>query len=88
MPGTIATGLVRHMAPAWFRDQMDIMAMNTKTPEQDAAASVRLAAAPLVDGVTGRYFEDINEAEAVTERGDGGSGIALYALDSANAERL
>lgn len=88
MPGAINTRLTRHMDPAWFEGQEDNMPMRAKTPEQGAATSVLLAASPLVDGVTGRYFEDVNEAETVTERGDGGSGVATYALDPANAERL
>ncbi|MGU3498126.1 SDR family NAD(P)-dependent oxidoreductase [Mycobacterium sp. C31M] len=88
MPGAIATGLTRHMGPGWFDDQTDSMPMKAKTPEQGAATSVLLAASPLVEGVTGRYFEDVNEAETVTERGDGGSGVAPYAVDRGNAERL
>lgn len=88
MPGAINTRLTRHMDPAWFEGQEGNMPMRAKTPEQGAATSVLLAASPLVDGVTGRYFEDVNEAETVTERGDGGSGVATYALDPANAERL
>jgi hypothetical protein len=48
-----------------------------------------LAASPLVDGVSGRYFEDVNEAEVIPERGGLGiKGVAGYALDPANAERL
>jgi NAD(P)-dependent dehydrogenase (short-subunit alcohol dehydrogenase family) len=47
------------------------------------------AASPLLDGVTGRYFEDCNEAHVIPERGElGASGVAAYALDPANAERL
>ncbi|WP_195167006.1 SDR family NAD(P)-dependent oxidoreductase [Mycobacteroides abscessus] len=88
MPGAIATGLMRHMDPTWFEGQEDSMPMRAKTTEQGAATSVLLAASPLLDGVTGRYFEDVNEAAVVTERGDGGSGVAPYALDPANAERL
>ena len=88
MPGAINTRLMRHMDPAWFEDQEDNIPMQTKTPEQGAATSVLLAASPLLDRVTGRYFEDVNEAKTVTERGGGASGVAPYALDPANAERL
>jgi hypothetical protein len=63
--------------------------MPTKSPEQGAATSVLLAASPLVDGVSGRYFEDVKEAEVVPARGGlGARGVAGYALDPANAERL
>jgi hypothetical protein len=42
-----------------------------------------------VEGISGRYFEDVNEAEVIPERGDlGARGVAPYALDPANAERL
>ena len=48
-----------------------------------------LAASPLLEGVGGRYFEDCNEARVVDRRGAPGSGgVAAYALDPANAERL
>ena len=60
-----------------------------KSPEQGAATSVLLAAHPSLEGVGGRYFEDCNEAETVSERPDTGmGGVAAYALDPANAERL
>ena len=57
-----------------------------KTVGQGAATSVLLAAAPLLDGVTGRYFEDCNEA---SPRQPGGlNGVADYALDPDRAARL
>jgi hypothetical protein len=49
---------------------------------------VLLAASPLVQGVTGRYFEDCNEAVVLTEPGDGTSGVAPHALDQNDADRL
>ncbi|WP_433825152.1 hypothetical protein ACQP2E_23810 [Actinoplanes sp. CA-015351] len=37
-----------------------------KTPEQGATASVPLAASPLIEGVTGCYFDkDVQPAEVV-----------------------
>jgi NAD(P)-dependent dehydrogenase (short-subunit alcohol dehydrogenase family) len=91
MPGSIRTGLQRHIDPAWYervREELkDVMPV--KSPEQGAATSVLLAASPLVDGISGRYFEDMSEAEVVTERGSiGARGVAAYALDPANAEHL
>lgn len=58
--------------------------------EQGAATSVFLAASPLVDGIGGRYFEDVDEAPVVEARPMefGVPGVARYALDGANAERL
>lgn len=47
-----------------------------------------LAASPLLDGVSGRYFEDNQESEVV----DGGpevmSGVAKWSVDPAAADRL
>jgi len=60
-----------------------------KNPAQGAATSVLLAASPLLDGVGGRYFEDCNEAPVLEERpAMFGGGVAPFALDPANAERL
>jgi hypothetical protein len=60
-----------------------------KSVEHGAATSVLLAASPLLDGIGGRYFEDCNEATVVTRRDEFGlSGVAPYALDVSNAERL
>ena len=61
-----------------------------KTPEQGAATSVRLAVSPALEGIGGRYYEDCQEAAVVDRRPDGGSlhGVASYAVDPANAERL
>jgi NAD(P)-dependent dehydrogenase (short-subunit alcohol dehydrogenase family) len=88
MPGAILTQLGRHidaeMAVAAMRRQRSV-----KTVEQGAATSVLLAASPLLEGVGGRYFENCNEAVRVSRRGDPGQGgVAPYALDPANAERL
>jgi hypothetical protein len=53
-----------------------------------AATSVLLADSPVVEGVTGRYYEDCAEAPQVTERGTHTGGVAPYVLDRDNAERL
>ena len=48
-----------------------------------------MATSPLLEGVGGRYFEDCNEAAVVTSRNEaGGTGVAPYALDRDNANRL
>jgi hypothetical protein len=59
-----------------------------KTPEQGAATSVLLAASPLLEGIGGRYFEDCNEAIVVTDGSVGMRGVAPYAVDPGNADRL
>jgi NAD(P)-dependent dehydrogenase (short-subunit alcohol dehydrogenase family) len=58
------------------------------TPEQGAATSVLLATSPDLEGIGGRYFDDCNEAPTVDHRDADGIGVASYALDPANADRL
>jgi len=87
-PGSIATNLQRHVDPdviARLRAERRGV-ITPKTPDQGAATSVLLAASPLLDGVTGRYFEDCNEAGPGHE-GDV-RGVAPHALDPAAAARL
>jgi NAD(P)-dependent dehydrogenase (short-subunit alcohol dehydrogenase family) len=89
MPGAIRTNLQRHVSMADIeraRKEMGADETFWKSPEQGAATSVLLAASPLVDGVSGRYFEDVNEAEP-TQPGTR-YGVAAYALDPEAAERL
>ena len=92
MPGNIAsTGLARHMGAddlANFGEQTELGLPPVKTIEQGAATSVLLAASPVVEGVTGRYYEDCAEAPRVTERGTHTGGVAPYVLDRDNAQRL
>lgn len=38
--------------------------------------------------MTGRYFEDGNEAPVIAERADGRSGVLTYALDDRDADVL
>jgi NAD(P)-dependent dehydrogenase (short-subunit alcohol dehydrogenase family) len=87
-PGRIATNLMRYLdqapAPAAFGASDPSIAW--KTVQQGAATSVLLAASPLVDGVTGRYFEDGQQAEAA--RPGIRQGVADYAMDPAKAARL
>jgi NAD(P)-dependent dehydrogenase (short-subunit alcohol dehydrogenase family) len=95
MPGWITTDLQRHLDDATLRSMgaMDedgnrIEQAYFKTPAQGAATSVLLAASPLLDGVTGRYFEDNQEAPVVTDGEGHTSGVARHALDPDAAERL
>jgi NAD(P)-dependent dehydrogenase (short-subunit alcohol dehydrogenase family) len=92
MPGGIATPLQRHLPADYAAQALEAFraaGTDFKTVEQGAATSVLLAASPLVEGVGGRYFENCNEAVRVDRRGGPGQGgVAPYALDPANAERL
>ncbi|MEN3539434.1 SDR family NAD(P)-dependent oxidoreductase [Microbispora sp. ZYX-F-249] len=89
MPGGIPTNLQRHLEPGYLerrRASGDSGGVTWKNTEQGAATSVLLAASPLVEGVTGRYFEDNQEAE-IGEPG-GRRGVAAYALDPEAATLL
>ncbi|MBI4780804.1 MAG: SDR family NAD(P)-dependent oxidoreductase [Oscillatoriophycideae cyanobacterium NC_groundwater_1537_Pr4_S-0.65um_50_18] len=82
MPGAIVTNLQRHVGGIQTPPERQ------KTPEQGAATSVLLATSPLLEGIGGRYFVDCNEAAIATKRTEDYSGVAPYALDSDNADRL
>ncbi|GAA2329938.1 SDR family NAD(P)-dependent oxidoreductase [Streptomyces kunmingensis] len=96
-PGWISTNLQRHVDQDTMRamgaidaDGEIIKTPYYKTPAQGAATSVLLAASPLVKGVTGRYFEDNQEAPVVTGAEDEQivGGVAAHALDTEAADRL
>jgi NAD(P)-dependent dehydrogenase (short-subunit alcohol dehydrogenase family) len=89
MPGGIRTNLQRYVSDeelARLRAATGGGGAAWKTPEQGAAMSALLAASPLVAGISGRYFEDVQEAEPHqpgTRRG-----VAAFALDPDAAARL
>jgi hypothetical protein len=41
-----------------------------------------------LDAIGGRYFNDCSEAPTVDHRDANGTGVASYALDAANADRM
>jgi NAD(P)-dependent dehydrogenase (short-subunit alcohol dehydrogenase family) len=89
-PGRItSTGLTQQVAPEAMvagggeRSQPGV---SVKDIPQGAATSVLLAGSPLVEGVTGKYFEDCQEAELVQPGIR--RGVAPYALDPEKAARL
>jgi NAD(P)-dependent dehydrogenase (short-subunit alcohol dehydrogenase family) len=91
-PGRIrSTNLGRHLGhvpepPAAFEPDSANPTVSVKNVEQGAATSALLAGSPLVEGVTGRYFEDCNEA--ALHRPGVRRGVASYALDPRAAQRL
>jgi NAD(P)-dependent dehydrogenase (short-subunit alcohol dehydrogenase family) len=82
MPGAIATNLQRHSGG------MKTPAELQKTPAEGAATSVLLACSPLLEGIGGRYFVDNQEAVPVDHGTEDMGGVAVYALDPENADRL
>ncbi|MFI6085806.1 SDR family NAD(P)-dependent oxidoreductase [Streptomyces sp. NPDC051217] len=95
-PGGIMTNLQRHLDDAQLAYVGAKDAHGTtlavppgwKTIEQGAATTVLLAASPHLKGITGRYFEDGNEAAVQPEPAPGKTGVAGYAIDPELAERL
>ncbi|MBM9477947.1 SDR family NAD(P)-dependent oxidoreductase [Nakamurella flavida] len=93
-PGGIWTPLQRHWSPerrAAAEEQARGAAaaglFHMKSTEQGAATSVFLATSPLVAGIGGRYFQDCQEAEVVSEL-NGLDGVLPHALDPQAARQL
>ncbi|WP_199923183.1 SDR family NAD(P)-dependent oxidoreductase [Streptomyces sp. NRRL S-813] len=94
-PGYILTNLQRHLDDDTMRafgvmdDEGNLTPLpHYKTPAQGAATSVLLAASPLLEGITGRYFEGNQEAPTVVGREQEPEGVAAHALDPRSADRL
>jgi NAD(P)-dependent dehydrogenase (short-subunit alcohol dehydrogenase family) len=88
-PGAIGdTNLGRHMDDGVLTTILS--RLRTKTIAQGAATSVLLATSPLLEGVGGRYFDDCNESHVLdpVPPETSPTGVAAYALDPDNAERL
>ncbi|GAB3606592.1 SDR family NAD(P)-dependent oxidoreductase [Conyzicola nivalis] len=82
MPGAISTGLQKHTGGLKTPPE------GRKSIEQGAATTLFVATSPLLEGIGGRYFEDNNEAVTVYDGNGWLSGVAFYALDPVNADRL
>lgn len=82
-PGAILTNLQRNVG-----GRLASAPELHKTPQQGAATSVLLAVSPVLEGIGGHYFENCNEAETVFRRPSNYEGVATYALDKGNADRL
>src|SRR5258705_13644037 len=99
-PGTIAaTNLSRDLdadvlaglgASAPYAQAFARSKVRYKTIEQGAATSVFVATSPQLDGIGGRYFEARNETRVLDPEPPNTSisGVAAYALDPDNADRL
>ena len=91
-PGAvIESSLARHLDTDVLAAAIETAGYEYKTRAQGAATSVLVAASPLLEGVSGRYFADCNEAPVVDATFTGpprGFGVAPYALDPDDARRL
>jgi NAD(P)-dependent dehydrogenase (short-subunit alcohol dehydrogenase family) len=63
-PGIVATGIIDDLVPAGLRPFSGLIRRTMLTPEQGAAAALRLALDPALEGVTGRYFVRDTETAA------------------------
>ncbi len=91
-PGGSATGLHQYLDEAeqrrlGFLDSKDKQPDRWRPPEQCAATSVWLAAAPELEGVGGKYFEEFAEAPPWRAE-DPMKGVRPYAIDQDNAWKL
>ena len=90
-PGAVSsTNLARHMDTDALADLIRSSPYEFKTSGQGAATSVFVATSPHLEGIGGRYFVDCQQAPVVDLEAAGGRGfgVAAYALDPHNAERL
>jgi NAD(P)-dependent dehydrogenase (short-subunit alcohol dehydrogenase family) len=81
-PGAIPTNLQR------YSGGMKTAVERRKSIEQGAATSCLASTCPLIEGMGGLYLEDCSPVSPVPERRPDFSGVAPYAVDAANAERL
>jgi NAD(P)-dependent dehydrogenase (short-subunit alcohol dehydrogenase family) len=90
MPGSIATNLQRHLTQDELQERIRLSGAATgrrmKTPEQGAATTLVVATSPLLEGLSGRYFENCDEA--LPNAGGVLSGVAAYAQDAEAAAQL
>jgi hypothetical protein len=80
--------LARNLDPDILAAAIETAGYEYKTREQGAATSVLVAASPLLEGITGRYFADCNQAPVVDSTFTGpprGFSVAPCALDPDNA---
>ncbi|MFD5827085.1 SDR family NAD(P)-dependent oxidoreductase [Lentzea sp. NPDC060358] len=90
MPGVILTALQRHITQEELAERRRLRGgdrpLRLKSPEQGAATTLVLAVSPLVEGRSGLYFEDCEEAlphaEGMT------NGLAAHAADPEAAAQL
>jgi len=67
---------------------IDLSGKRVITGAASGIGAVLLATSPLLAGIGGRYFVDCSVALVVTHRTTDMSGVAPYALDPQNADRL
>jgi NAD(P)-dependent dehydrogenase (short-subunit alcohol dehydrogenase family) len=92
-PGTIRTGLSRHLTDDERAELAELIAAapanpGYRTPEQGAATQVWAATSPRLAGLGGVYCEDCDIAEPADENVALGPGVRSWAADPERAARL
>jgi NAD(P)-dependent dehydrogenase (short-subunit alcohol dehydrogenase family) len=94
MPGGIKSPLQRHAFGEGMPEEARAIydSYPWRSADQGAATSVLVVASPLLDGVSGRYFQNSNEAPvidpALAAQEAEPFGVAAHALDPRSAARL
>lgn len=93
-PGVIATPLQRHIGEdemrrlGWIDAEGKPAIPDLKTPEQGAATTLWAATSPRLEGLGGRYCEDVDIAAWFVPGNEGRAGVKPHALDPDEAARL
>ncbi|TAA11356.1 SDR family NAD(P)-dependent oxidoreductase [Pseudoxanthomonas winnipegensis] len=93
-PGVIATPLQRHIGQdemrqlGWIDAEGKPAIPDLKTPEQGAATTLWAATSARLEGLGGRYCEDVDIAAWFVPGNEGRAGVKPHALDPDQAERL
>jgi WW domain-containing oxidoreductase len=77
-PGIILTNLGRHMKGVLMMVMSLRLVTEFKSVEQGAATTCYLAANPGADGVSGRYYDDSNDAETLPHANDEAMAMKLW----------
>ncbi len=83
-PGIVATGIIDDLVPRLLRPVTGLIHRSLLTPEQGAAATLRLATDPALAGITGRYLNRDREASTPAISHDRGTQTSLRALSDAH----
>ena len=94
-PGYVRTNLTKYLGNGELRASgmlnekgNEVTPDHFSTPEEAAGNTVLLAASPLLEGVTGKYFIYNQEALVVSGGSDRTSGVAEWSIDPELADRL
>ena len=79
-PGIVATDIINDLVPRFIRPLTGLIRRSLLTPEQGAAAALRLATDPTLADITGHYFNRDRQAPTPAVSHDPATQSALRAL--------